>query len=72
MSTAREVEDPASAGGEVRPEGRVRARPVAPTCDDGGRDDPQRGARSARRRANAGRPTRGSRAVHCGYKEVAA
>ena len=53
MSAAREVKDPASARGEVRPEGRVRARAVAPTRDDGVHEGLERGARSARRRANA-------------------
>ena len=53
MSAAREVRDPASARGEVRPEGRVRARAVAPTLGDSIRGGLQRGARSARRRANA-------------------
>ena len=52
MSVAREVE-PASARGELRAEGRVRARAGAAIL--GGRvcDDLQRAARSARRRREA-------------------
>jgi len=56
MSAAREVE-PASARGEVRPEGRVRARAGAATRNGSVRDEDQRGARSARRRANTRRTT---------------
>ena len=52
MSAAREVKDPASARREVRPEGRVRARTAAPTRNNRVSDGGQRGARSARCRAN--------------------
>jgi len=70
MSAARESKDPASARGEVRPAGRVRARAVAPTRDDSVCDDLQRGARSARRRANTERPTRIIGKSSCGRKEA--
>jgi len=53
MSAASVVEDPASARGEVRPEGLIRARAVVATCDNRIRDALERAARSARRRANA-------------------
>jgi len=52
MSAARAVE-PASARGEFRPEGRVRARAGAAMRDDTISARRERAARSARRRASA-------------------
>jgi len=71
MSAAREVKDPASARGEVRPAGRVRARAAAPTRDDRACDGLQRGARSARRRANAEAVDARRCVVRCRYGETA-
>lgn len=52
MSAARDVKDPRARGEKLRPEGRVRARTGAPTRNGRVFEDLQRGARSARRRAN--------------------
>jgi len=72
MNAAREVKDPASARGEVRPAGRVRARAAAPTRDDSVWDGRQRGARSARRRAIALEADTRVSAMRYGYKEAEA
>jgi hypothetical protein len=71
MSAAREVKDPASARGEVRPEGRVRARAVAPTRDNSFRDALQRGARTLKCRTGAGAADTQDCIARCRCREAA-
>ncbi len=72
MNAAREVKDPRARGEKLRPEGRVRAQTGAPTRNGHVCEGLQRGARSARRRANAEEADARRCDARCGHKETEA